>query len=447
MPSIQTELLSPNHQKVSIRLQADDYAKDINKSISNYALKANIPGFRQGKVPIGMIKKMYGNSIFEDEVLKVVSRVFENYLVENKINFLARPLPLPHQNNLDLNAMGDLLFEFEYAERPTLDLNFLNQTFEKYQVQISQDELDKEIDYMLTNSGSLNDVEALTSEEYVVEFSLRKVGEDKVLTDKNKQLLLKAFNKQAKTILEGQKKGFEFSLVLQDMFEKDFLDALVNELDVTDTINDLYVLSVINISEIIKAEMNEETYLKIFPNLKIANEEEFVSAVKNDLLNYWEKQATTKFHNDIFEYAVHNTPFEIPQAFFKRWLQIAGEKLKTSEEVEKEYGSFEHGLRWQLISEELSKKYNISISKEEIEDAVRQEIFGYFGGAISLENQDLSWVDNIVEKQMKDENYVSQTVNKIQYVKLFNQIEEVIKINEKSISIEEFVKLPHNHHH
>lgn len=459
MATVQQENIGTLHDKIKVSLTTSDYMPTVEKALKAYSKNASIPGFRKGMVPSGMIKKMYGQSIFADEVLKLAGLKLEEHLIENKAEIFARPLPTSAQEafQFDINSPKDFEFEFEIGTKPNFDIPLLSNKSKvnTYKVIVSHEMLEEEIDKLLYKAGEMQDKEIISSEDNVINITFEQCSPDGELIEngikKDNSLLLKYFNKSAQNDLINKRVGDRYLLQLNSAFDDKILPAIIKDLDLNieneASKTEWFNMTISKIGFIEKAELNEETFEKIYPGREIKTQEEFKEVLSQEIQRYWDDQARIKLHNELFEKLVHETPITLPTQFLKRWMSEGGESYKSPEQVEKEFGTFEHQLRWQLVSDKIIQDNNLHVDNSELEDAARAQIMSYFGQYGSMPSMDADWMEPFVKKQLADKKFTDELYNRIITDKLFYMIENSVTLNEVSVSLQEFIQLPSTHHH
>jgi trigger factor len=455
MATVAQENIGTHHEKVIITLSKDDYVPAFNSSLKKQAKQANLPGFRKGMVPAGMLKKMYGAGIFQEEILRMAGAELEKYLMTEKIEFLARPLPAESQAalKLDMNSTGDYVFEYEFAAVPDMKLTLLDkkEKWSMHQVTVTDEMINEEVERFRYKAGNMQDVEEVSVEDNVLNVSITQKNNDAESTAEPKEnsLLLKYFTDKAQKELKGKKVGASISMKIKELVNEDVLPAIMKDMDLDPAIEENKevecTFEVTKIGLVEKPELNEEFFKQIYPNQEIKTEEEFRSQVKSDIENYWSGQSKNFLHNEIYERFIHETEFELPNDFLKRWLLVSEDKYQTAEEVEEAYDSFSHGIRWELILKKLVEENDIDVSKEEIETAVKAQLQQYFGGQPFDESAD--WVQQFINKQMQDRDTYEKTYRQVLNNKVFDFLENKIDKEEKEIAVDDFIKLPHKHQH
>ncbi|MFZ4753931.1 MAG: trigger factor [Chitinophagaceae bacterium] len=457
MAVVTQENIGLYHEKISISLSKEDYMPSVDKAIKQYSKNASIPGFRKGMVPQGLIRKMYGQSVFADEVMRVAGTKLEEHLIENKAEIFARPLPVASQDKLefDINTPKDFVFEFEIGTKPVFNIPIIEQkqTVDLYKVIVTHEMLDQEVDNMLYKAGEMTDPEEVTEEDNVLNVTFTNASQEGESTEepKDNSLLVKYFTPEMQAKLMGAKSGDQFEIILKSAFNDKVLLAIMKDLGLNPQDENQqaqpYQMNITKVGLVKKAPLTQETFDKIFPGRGLEDEQSFRDAVTAEIQKYWDDQAKIRLHNELFERLVHETPIELPVPFLKRWLSVGGETYKSPEQVEKEFGGFEHSLRWQLITDRIIEENQIQVEEEDLEMAARMQIMSYFGQYGNMPSMDADWMEPFVKKQLADQKFRDELYGKIMTDKVFYTLENSLTIAEHDLSLDEFINKPMPHHH
>jgi trigger factor len=210
-----------------------------------------------------------------------------------------------------------------------------------------------------------------------------------------------------------------------------------------------YKLTITKVGLLIPRDLDAELYAQVFPNKEVADENAFKALIREELSREYDRVSRDRLHNEMYELLVHNTAFQLPVPFLKRWMREGGEKPKGAEEVEQEFGSFEHQLRWTLISDELIKNLGVQVTRDEVNADIKKRVLEYFGMAA---DDEAPWMDSYMQKVAKDEKTLDETYRRLLFERLFTALESSFDLVEKDIAEEDFYKLPdahatHHHHH
>jgi trigger factor len=454
MASVTKENIGNLHDKLTVKVSKEDYLPSFEKAIKDYSKKANIAGFRKGMVPAGMVKKMYGASIFYDEVIKSVEKELKNYLVTEKPEIFAQPLPMESDlRKLDMNQPADYDFPFEIGLKPpvTLDpLSTAKTTF--YKVKTTPEMVNEEVEKLVTKNGDLKDVETVSSPENVLNVLFEESDAEGNVVEggisKDDSILLKYFSEDYQQKLQDKKVNDSLVLQLKDAFpEKErewiLLDLGLDKNDPS-SLEKYFKMTITKIGLVEKKGLNEEFFNQVFPGKDLKTEEDFRKTLEEEIQKQWDAAAHNQLQDQLYHILIE-TPMEFPVPFLKHWLENGTEKQKTLEEVEAEYPKFESQLKWTLITDKIISDNQLEVSEEELRNNMRKEIMGYFG-QMNL-GEDTSWLESYVDRMMKDEKQVDASYRRLITEKLFSWLETQVTPEEKEISSEEFMKMQEEHHH
>jgi trigger factor len=454
MASVTKENIGNLHDKLTVKVSKEDYLPSFEKAIKDYSKKANIPGFRKGMVPAGMVKKMYGASIFYDEVIKSVEKELKNYLVTEKPEIFAQPLPMESDlRKLDMNQPADYDFPFEIGLKPAVTLDPLSTaktTF--YKVKTTPEMVNEEVEKLVTKNGDLKDVETVSSPENVLNVLFEESDAEGNVVEggisKDDSILLKYFSEDYQQKLQDKKVNDSLVLQLKDAFpEKErewiLLDLGLDKNDPS-SLEKYFKMTITKIGLVEKKGLNEEFFNQVFPGKDLKTEEDFRKTLEEEIQKQWDAAAHNQLQDQLYHILIE-TPMEFPVPFLKHWLENGTEKQKTLEEVEAEYPKFESQLKWTLITDKIISDNQLEVSEEELRNNMRKEIMGYFG-QMNL-GEDTSWLESYVDRMMKDEKQVDASYRRLITEKLFSWLETQVTPEEKEISSEEFMKMQEEHHH
>jgi trigger factor len=456
MATITKENIGLLHEKLIVKLEKADYLPSFEKALKEYSKKANIPGFRKGMVPAGLIKKMYGPSLFADEVLKTVDRELIGHIQNEKLDIFAQPIPVEADvRQLDVNNPADYTFNFEIGMKPAFQLPDLAKVkTTRYVVTITDEMLNKEVDRLQNRYGNMKDMEEVASEENVLNVLFTETDADGNTIEggvkKDNSLLVKYFADGIRKNWMGKKAGDSQTTILNTAFDEKELEWIISDLglkEVAGAEDKSFKIEITKIGLLEKRELNEEFFNQLYPNQEVKTEDEFRSKVKEEIQKYWNGQANNQIHDQVFHQLVDHTSIEFPENFLKKWVKTQGDAVKEDEDVENEFPKFLSQLKWTLISEKIVQDNAIQVGPDEIKAFAKQQLFSYMGGADLKDDQ--PWVTDYVEKMMKDRKFVEDSYNRIQTQKIFEWAATQVRPDYTDISAEDFTKMveEHQHHH
>jgi trigger factor len=455
MATVLRENIGLLNDKLIVKVSKEDYFPSFEKKLKEYSKTANIPGFRKGMVPAGMIKKMYGAGIFSDEVLKTIEKELFSWLNTEKPEIFAQPLPLENDlGKLDMNNPSDIEFGFEIGLKPVFEIPaFSKADVTKHVVSVTDEMLTEEITKMLEKGGKLIECEEISQDENIVKFTISgfdiEGNEKEMEILKNTSVSVKQFSADLRKGFMGKKVGEQILSTLANAFEPTELESVLKALNFENDNNEAsetnFNIAIQHISIPEKRELNEEFFNEVFPGKGIATEEELRAALKVEMEKYWEAQTLNQLQDQLYHYLLDETKMEFPETFLKRWLQTGGDKPKTAEQAEAEFPTFRGQLKWTLISDRLITENKLDVTQDELKESMKEEVMRYFG-QMSL-GEDVSWLDSYIDRMMKDEKQVDATYRRLITEKVFDYATSQTTPKEKMVTADELVGMQHNHQH
>ena len=422
---------------VKIDIVAEDYQEKVNKLLTDYRKKADIPGFRKGQVPMGMIKKQHGRSILMDEVNKLLQQSLINYLATQKLEILGNPLPrLQETFNWDAETLS---FEFELGLIPefTVALKSKKKVTE-YKIIATEELLDEEMKNIQLRYGKVSSLEEVVANANVTGTF---VNEAKEINKKGTFLVSDLSGKKNEKKLIGAKVGAVIALDTKKLFKD--AHRLEHLLGVTqEEIHDLDItvsFTVEEITETTPADLDKELFDKLFTDGSVSTATELRNKIKEDAENQFKQQGDQQLLNAVTEHLVENTTFDLPAAFLKKWLATAGEKPLTADEATAEFNKSEKSLRYQLIEGKIMKENNIKIDHAELgtyaKGFIRTQMAQF--GNMNPEEKELNEIaGRILQNKEEAQKLQAQLISQ----KLLTFYKENMSFKKKELSYQEFTK-------
>jgi trigger factor len=456
MATISRENIGNLHEKVVVKLTKEDYLPGFEKSLKSYAKQANVPGFRKGMVPAGMVKKMYGQSLYQDAVLGAAGRQMEQYINTERIGIFGQPMILPNEQpiRLSMNEPEDVEFAFEIGVKPDFQVPALdgNHNLTKYKVSVSDEMLEDELKRITRRYGKVENPDTITIGDNILYATYTPTDaagtpvegaspiEDTVLIEKLPVKLQEE--------LMGKKAGDSILFVPANVSTAEELpelmkDSLKNDIAAAEQ---HYELTITKIGLLVPRELDVLFFGEVFPNDNILDEAAFREKVRAELSREYDRAADNRMNDEIYEMLVHQTPLQLPVQFLKRWMREGGEKPLSAAQVESDFGGFEHQLRWTLISEKLIQDAGINVSRDEVVNDIKGRVLSYFG----MEGGDEApWMESYMQKMAKDEKTMNETYRQLLFARLFEYLRGQFQIQEKEVTEKEFLALgsAHDAHH
>ena len=455
MASVTRENIGLLNDKLTVQLSKEDYYSGFEQSLKKYAKTANIPGFRKGMVPAGLVKKMYGQGVFSDEILRKVESELNGYLDKEKLEIFAQPLPLDNDAaKLDMNAPVNYTFSFEIGLKPAFEIDPKSIKVTRYKIIVTDEMVQEEVERLQIRNGKMNEPETVTGDDNVLNVTFIESDADGNEIEngvrKDNSLLVKYFEESFRKNFLGKKLGDAVVLQLSKAFEDKEKEAILGDLGLTKEDGDKYFkLQITKLGLVEKADLNEEFFLSVYPNTEIKTEADFRAAVKTEIEGHFDQQSRNQVFDQVYHHLLdHNhTPMEFPENFLKRWLQTGGEQPKTAEEAETDYPNFANQLKWTLVSSKIIQDNKIEVLPDDIRDFAKQQLFSYMGGQLGALGDNQQWVDDYANRMMQDRKFVEDSYHRISTDKMFNLLEGQVTATEEPISAKDFAEKLHHHHH
>ncbi|GAO28978.1 trigger factor [Geofilum rubicundum] len=435
---------------IKLTIDKDDYEQKVADVLKTYQKKANMPGFRPGKVPAGLIKKMYGNAVMVDEINKLVSENLSNYLTENELNILGEPLPSEAQQPIDFDTQDSFEFAFDIALSPTVEVKLSKrEKLPYYQIEVSDDMLDGQIKNLTGRFGTNDVVEAVTEQslakgDFVQVDKDGNPVEDGIVAEDAVMSMAIVKNDAQKKKLLGKKVGEEVVFDVKKAFPNDteisYLLKITKE-QAAEVKGD-FKFTIKEITEFIEPELNKELFDKLFGPGVVSTEEEMKTKVKEDLQRNFEMESEYKFAMDAREKLTSKLDVQLPEEFLKRWLKATdrGEEKMSDEQIDNDMPKFMEDLKWQLIKNEIIRSNELKVEEKDVVDYAKKSArmqFMQYG----LTNLPDEHIEGYAMDMLKKEDQGRRMAEAAIQEKVMAFIKEAVKIDEQNISREDFNKL------
>lgn len=431
-----------------------DHNESVTKILKDYQRKANVPGFRPGHVPFGMIKKLYGGAVFADEVNKLVSDKLHQYIQDEKLDILGQPLPNTSlTQEFDWKEGDDIEFFFDLGMTPAFDFVLdENIAVDFHVIKVDDTMVDKYLDDMRQRFGTLTNPEVASEKDVVTGDFVQLDAEGNELesgiSNSSKITLNLIADADVKSKLVGAKIGdvivFNPLKATGNAVEASAMLGITKE-EVEELESD-FKFTINEISTMSPAEMNEEFFDKVFPAAEIKTEEEFRNQVRNESEKAFVADSDHLFTHHMQDKLVESVSLTLPDEFMKRWLIESNEGKLTAEDVERDYSKYAEGMKWQLIENKIIKDAGIQVEDQEIKDYVKDY---YLQGwrTLQLTEDLLDRLETIADSFIKDKpNEVRRIVDSLYGQRVASYVKSKVKLNNKEISYDEFVKLDSEKH-
>ena len=428
---------------LTVSLKEEDYIPEVDKVLKDYRKKANIPGFRPGKVPMGMIKKMYGTSVLVDEVNKKVSNELYTYIYSEKLDLLGDPIPNEsEQKNINWEKDKEFEFVFDVALAPQFDLNLSKKDkIVFYDITPGEELIKNYVDGYKKQFGSYEEKDTVESEEEMLKGDFEELVEDGVKKEDAVFLMSAIKTKKAQKTFLAKKKGTSVEFKMKDVFsnDADIKSMLGIDDDKLATVKESnFKFTIKSISVFKEAELNTDLFDKVFEKGTVKTEEEFKNKIIEQAKANLAKDADYKFQLDVKEKLLKKAKFDLPDEFLKRWLVMTNKEI-TTEQLEKEYPMFQEDMKWQLIKGKLVKDHKLETSEEEILEVAKEYAKAQFQmyGSVSIPDEYLeSFAKEMLQKKEEKRRLEERAIEN----KVVAFVKETVKLDTKEIAYDEFMK-------
>jgi trigger factor len=442
-----------NPDKVSglmtLTVEAADYEENVEKTLKDYRKKANVPGFRPGQVPMGMIKRQFGASVKMDSINKILGEKIYKYLEENNINMLGEPLPNEDQKPVDLEGEPPYTFVFDIAVSPEIKAELsANDTIDYYNLKVDDDTIDKQIDMFASRAGNYEKVEEYQDND-MMKGDLRELDEngntkEDGITVEGAVMMPKYIKvEDQQKLFDGAKLGDVITFNPKKAYpdnDSEIASLLKLERDQVKDLTADFSYQVTEIKRFKKHEVNQELFDQVYGKDNIKSEEDFRKTVARDLQRQFAVESDYRFLVDVRRY-MENKVGEVtyPEALMKR-IMLANNKDKGQEFVDKNYDTSIKELTWHIIKNQLANANEIKIDDNDVKESAKmsaREQFAQYG----MSNVPDEYLDNYVTEMLKKKENIDGFVDRAIDKKLISALKKVVKLNEKEISLADFSKL------
>lgn len=439
----------PVNAIITMNIVKDDYASNVENSLKKFRQRAEIPGFRKGMVPVGMIKKLYGESILAEEINKLVSDNLFSYIRENKLNILGEPLPNEtEQKEINFLTQEDFEFCFDIALAPEIKIELNKKDkLPYYTVEIDEEMINKQIESYKANYGSYSQVEEFSGKDMLkgtlTELENGAPKADGLVVEEAVMMPSYIKNEEEKAKFDKAKKGdvivFNPSVAYENN-KAEIASFFKIAKEVAKEYTGEFQYEVKEITHYAEAEVNQELFDKVFTPGEVKTEEEFREKIRTVLAGQFAGNSDYKFLLDARKMLEKKmADVEFPEAFLKRWL-LASDEKRTPEALEEEFPKIIEDLRFHLAKEQLVKDNEIKLEESDLKEYARQITQAQFAqyGMMSVP-EDL--LENYAMDMLKNKDSVRNVADRAMEDKVIQCIKGKVKVDNKELPMEKYTKL------
>ena len=427
---------------VNISIDKKDYEQKVHTILKDYRKKANIPGFRKGHVPFGMIKKQYERAVIVDEVNKLIQENLDNYIKKEKLELLGNPLPKEKNNSIDWNH-GNMQFEFELGLAPKFEikLDVLKKVIH-YQIEPDKKMIDEQINHIQNQYGKIKAKKKIEKGfEINAQFKNEEIDLDTMANFSMKDIK----SRKAIKLLNESEVGSNLNLPSKGLFIDNTTAKRVLSLD-DENLKKLskldLTLEIKEVNERIPAEINQDLFDKLYKPGTVKSEKELKDKIKEGLQAQFKPQSNQKLMNDISETIVEKTKFKLPSDFLKKWIRSSGKEPMSEEAAIDEYNKSEKGIRYQLIEGKIISDNNLKMTFEELKkftETLIKKQMGQYGQMPEKEK-----LDGIVSNVLSNKEETKRISNQLMGDKMLQFFIEKAPLKRKKVAFDAFIKQAYN---
>jgi trigger factor len=450
--NITKEQIDELNAVVKIALSPEDYQPKVEKALKEHAKKANIPGFRPGKVPAGIIKKMYGKSILADEVNRLLYDSIYEYIEKEKLEILGNPMP---KNDTEVNWDNPSSMEFNYrlGLAPKFEVNLsANKSFDYITIKVDDEMVNEQIKSMRERYGKIVQAEVSQEDDMLMgEFEQLDADGNSLEggIKKSATIFIRRVEDEAtKKSLIGLKKGDSLNLDPHKVWADNAVLARMLGVDeaIAKDLNANFKFTVNDISRVEPADLNQEFFDKIYGEGNVTSEEQMREKIVAEIKAYYNNESERKFFNDAVEYLMNEINFNLPDEFLKSWMLTVSEKPVTPEQLEADYPSYTRGLKWQLIENKIVKDHNLQATSEDLLDFTKQYLRERFMsyGHFNVTDEELN---QTARKVLQNQEEARKLYDQIIVKKMQELFKKTFKLVEKELPQKEFFEVIYKQEH
>jgi trigger factor len=433
---------------LKVQVTPEDYQDKVKQSLKDYRKKVNLPGFRPGNVPMGLIQKQYGSSVLAEELNRVVNDSLQKFLSENKVEILGNPIPSEKQQvEGDFKNPTDFTFTYEIGLAPTVDVKLNNKSkFDYLKVKVDDTLVEKQIDDLRRRYGKLTSSDNVADNDLVMAQFVELNEDDSIkeggILHSSTVSMEFVSNDKVKKDLKGKEVGYKTIVNPADVSRggKDTAAMLGVKEEELEGLSEKFQLMINEIKGMELAELNEELFDKLFGPGTVKTEEEMRERVVSDLAGMFVNDSDRMLTQTIYDQLLEKTKIDLPDAFLKRWIKISNEKEVTMEQIETDYENYAKSLKWQLIQGNIFKSNDIKMENEEVIEFTKGLLASNYAqyGIPAPEDEELMKSAMQVLQNREEANRVYEMLAER---KLTHYFKETVSLKDKEISYDEFVEL------
>ena len=415
-----------------------DYAEAVDKALREYKRKANIPGFRPGMVPMGVVRKMFGKGVVAEQSYKLASNSVFEYLQNEGIDYVGDVIPSEEQGDFDFENNTEHEFMFEIGEAPKVELALSKDdklTYNKIKIEKTMHEQYK--DNYLRRYGRLVEVEAVTKDE-----ALTVTLDNGDMRIEDAYVGLISMTDEERKPFEGKKVGDKMEVNVNELYKSETQRASILQVkaEELESINPNFSLEITQIRQFANPELNEEFFKMAFPDGNIASEADLDKFIDAEIEKELSREADYLFTIRVRNFLMEKAGLQMPEAFLKRWLYTINEGKFTMEDIEKDFEGFIKMFTWNYLQKRFIQTYELTVSEDEVNAEAKEFAKAQFA-QYGMPSAPEEMIENFSKQILSNKEQAQKIYEKLYELKVVEYVKSQIKVTNKSVSAEDFAKL------
>ena len=431
---------------VSVTLEKSDYEGRCESALKAHRKQAQMPGFRVGKIPMGLIRKQYGKSVLADELNKLLSEALQKHVVDNNLDVLGNPIPSETlEDSGDWENPDSFTFHYEIGLAPEVKLEFKRAKFTRHTIPVDKKAIDNRIKDMQRQHGKVNDVELAGDKDMLLGTFVQLDEKGEILEGgiENRSSISIEFIEDKKTQKKLIGSKINDVVVVDPTKVTKGHDDLGKMLGIThEQVHDLkgeFKFGVEEIKSLEEHEVNQELFDKIYPQGEVASLKDFKGKIEKDLEEYFDRDAEWVFRRRFVVDLVEHMKINLPEAFLKRWIMLTNDKPVTPEQLDNEFAGYADSLRWQLVQKAVMSDQDMKVTADELEVEAKKFIGAQYAQyGMPMDEETMS---NVAKNMLAQEDERRRIADVIIERKVVDHLKTLVTIKDKSISYEKFAEL------
>jgi trigger factor len=429
---------------LKVEVTENDYTGQVNQFLKKQQKSASMQGFRPGKVPFGLIKKMYGVNAKVEEIQKLTNESIFKFIKDKKLDVLGQPLPKEMDENIDWNTQKEFVFEYDLGLSPEINVKLTgNKKFTSYAIKPDDNLIDKYVEEVTSRYGTAGTGDIIEEKDIVVsdiaELENGELKEDGL--SKLANVSVERATDDFKKKLIGLKPNAELVVDLLDIYGdlSEVAKLMEVESSAIESAGKEFQFKVVSISRMVAAELNQDLFNKVYGEGTVNSIEEFRKKLAEEAQGMLDGQGKNKLRNDIVEYLLDSVKFDLPDSFLKKFIHATSKEPVTVEQIEADYEQHSSTFRWQLIENKLIAEHDIKVEESEVVDKAKEMIvanFKQFGQEVPPQE-----LENYAKTVLGKEEERQKMFNELYSDKILDLVSEKCKLESKEVTYDEFVKI------